>query len=427
MEGSTQSNQENAAIKKAEGNKFYSSGDYERAIEFYGQAIELDPTEASYLGNRAAAYLMVRKYSEALADCNKAIELNPNFLKAYIRASKACVNLGMLTEALEYLGKPKPQDNKGQQTIQTEMKYVTEVMQKLSTGEEYLEQKQFKKASRIFEGLMVNDITDSDRVKYLCGESYIGSKRSQSALRLANALYKKDNRNDDYVVLRGKAFYYTGNVPLGMEHFKQILRNDPDHKGAREIYQKVKKLEKTKKQGNEFFKAGQNKKAYEAYSEALKIDPLNDSFNAKLYCNRAAAQQRLKMWQTAFNDCGNALMCDPDYVKAYSRRAQCAMELERFKDAIRDYEKILEIDRGNKDAQEGIRSAKLEIKKAGRKNYYKILGVTKSANEKEIKKAYRKLALKWHPDKNKDNMEAAEAKFKDINEAYAVLSDPKKT
>ncbi|CAJ0586947.1 unnamed protein product, partial [Mesorhabditis spiculigera] len=58
------------------------------------------------------------------------------------------------------------------------------------------------------------------------------------------------------------------------------------------------------------------------------------------------------------------------------------------------------------------------------KDYYKILELSKGASEDEIKKAYRKLALKYHPDKNKEK--SAEAKFKEIAEAYDVLSDPKK-
>ncbi len=59
------------------------------------------------------------------------------------------------------------------------------------------------------------------------------------------------------------------------------------------------------------------------------------------------------------------------------------------------------------------------------KDYYKILGVPRNATQEEIKKAYRRLALKYHPDRNKGNKEAEE-RFKEINEAYAVLSDPEK-
>ena len=59
------------------------------------------------------------------------------------------------------------------------------------------------------------------------------------------------------------------------------------------------------------------------------------------------------------------------------------------------------------------------------KNYYETLGVSKNADQEEIKKAYRKLALKYHPDRNKGD-QAAEDRFKEIGEAYAVLSDPEK-
>jgi len=63
---------------------------------------------------------------------------------------------------------------------------------------------------------------------------------------------------------------------------------------------------------------------------------------------------------------------------------------------------------------------------AAKSDYYDILGVSKGAPADEVKKAYRKQALEWHPDKHKDNKEAAEKRFKEINEAYQILSDVEK-
>ncbi len=61
-----------------------------------------------------------------------------------------------------------------------------------------------------------------------------------------------------------------------------------------------------------------------------------------------------------------------------------------------------------------------------KKDYYEVLGVSKNADEREIKKAYKRLAMKYHPDKNQDNKAESEAKFKEVKEAYEILTDPQK-
>ena len=68
---------------------------------------------------------------------------------------------------------------------------------------------------------------------------------------------------------------------------------------------------------------------------------------------------------------------------------------------------------------------KVVTKLSTKRDYYDVLGVDRNADEQAIKKAYRKLAMKYHPDRNPDNKEAEE-KFKEVNEAYEVLSDATK-
>ena len=68
-----------------------------------------------------------------------------------------------------------------------------------------------------------------------------------------------------------------------------------------------------------------------------------------------------------------------------------------YDEAVRDYELANKMDRGNQEVRQLLQQAKLEVKKAKRKDYYKILGVSKDANDDEIKKAYRKRALVHHP------------------------------
>ena len=96
--------------------------------------------------------------------------------------------------------------------------------------------------------------------------------------------------------------------------------------------------------------------------------------------------------------------------------------------ATADYEKAMEFDSSNEAAKTGKDQAKRAKELVGKRDYYKILGVRRNANKREITKAYRKKAQKWHPDNFQDEKEKkkAEKKFIDIAAAKEVLSDDEK-
>ena len=107
----------------------------------------------------------------------------------------------------------------------------------------------------------------------------------------------------------------------------------------------------------------------------------------------------MKKWTQSVEDATLAINNDRKFVKAYLRRAKSFMELGKFEDAVRDYEHLHYTDRSNYEYRQLLSQAKLELKKSKQKDYYKILGVGKNANEEEIKKAYKKRALEHHPGK----------------------------
>ena len=107
-----------------------------------------------------------------------------------------------------------------------------------------------------------------------------------------------------------------------------------------------------------------------------------------------------------------------------------ATEVIFGEEAVIEYNKLKNIAPSTPGLREKLRAAQLEVKKSKRKDYYALLGITKDNGSSEVKKAYRKMAVIWHPDKHstgtEEEQKEAEAKFKDIGEAYAVLSDPSK-
>jgi DnaJ family protein C protein 7 len=116
-------------------------------------------------------------------------------------------------------------------------------------------------------------------------------------------------------------------------------------------------------------------------------------------------------------------------MKAYLKRGKLHQDLEMFEESVRDYEYVCKKEK-TLEHKRLLDAAKLELKKSQRKDYYKILGIDRAASEDEIKRAYKKRALVHHPDRHanatEDEKREQEKKFKEVGEAYNILSDARK-
>ena len=148
-----------------------------------------------------------------------------------------------------------------------------------------------------------------------------------------------------------------------------------------------------------------------------------------MYYNRALVNSKIGNIRDAIADCASALSINVSYLKALLLRARCHNDMENFEECVKDYEAAMKLEK-TAEIRNSLREAKLALKKSKRKDYYKILGIEKRASEEDIKKAYRKRALVHHPDRHAnasdEEKREQEKKFKEVGEAYSILSDPQK-
>ncbi|XP_018015592.1 dnaJ homolog subfamily C member 7 isoform X3 [Hyalella azteca] len=416
-----------AERKKAEGNEAYRNKEYRDALQHYTQAIELCPDCAAYYSNRSACYMMLGRYRDALNDAQHAVALDQHFVKGWIRVGKCHVALGDGVVALSVLRRAQdiePSNSTVHQEIASAQALLTCVResQDAATKSDYRTAVfHLDQALRYALGGLELRITKAEYLTFL--------GRASEAEDIVNDILVSDNNHADALYVRGLCRYYQDNQDAAFQHFQKVLRLVPDHNKAKETYKRAKLLNQKKEEGNAAFKMGDFARAYDIYSEALKIDVLNKNTNSKLYCNRATVAAKLGRLEQAISDCTAALQLDDSYVKAYLRRANTYQQTEQYEEAVRDLEKVYRMQR-SQEHKRLLHEAKTQLKRSKRKDYYKILGVSKTASDDEIKKAYRKMALLHHPDRHSSASAAEKAeherKFKELGEAYAVLTDPKK-
>ncbi|KAM0436745.1 hypothetical protein ACHAPT_002456 [Fusarium lateritium] len=419
---------DDAESYKAAGNRFFKDRNYFKAIEQYSKAVDLFPFDATYLGNRAAAYMSNGQYEHALEDCSRAADYDPQNAKILLRLARIYTGLGRPEEAMTTFSRIDPPPSA------KDMAPAKEMLHHIDSARNTLQRGSGSGTSMVLHALDLAErglgpsVSKPRKWQLMRGEAYLLMGRENSlgeAQNIAMSLLRNNNQDPEALVLRGRVLYGQGDNEKAIQCFRMAISCDPDFRDAVKWLRIVQRLDRMKEDGNADFKAGRLEDAIQKYTNALEIDPSNKNMNAKLLQNRAQCKIKLKQFDDAIADCERAISLEPGYTKARKTKANALGGAERWEDAVKEWKAIQELDPEDRTVMREIRRAELEVKKAQRKDYYKIVGVEKTATPDEIKRAYRKMAVKLHPDKNPGDPHAEE-KFKDLQEAYETLSDPQK-
>lgn len=227
---------------------------------------------------------------------------------------------------------------------------------------------------------------------------------TQGYYKLSSLLYQKGHAND------------------ALKSIRECLKLDPEHKDCFPFYKKIKKIEKFMTEANSAFEENNFADCILSAQKILKNEkdvPMIIFRGKELLCSCYSKDEQTT---EAISMCSEALEINQE-PNIYCDRADAYIQSEMYDDAIRDFKAALDMDQSFERAKEGQQKAQKLQHQAERRDYYKILEVKRTASKREIVKAYRKMAQKWHPDnyQNDEKMKKiAEKKFIDIAAAKEV-------
>ncbi|WCJ33415.1 Heat shock protein DnaJ with tetratricopeptide repeat [Euphorbia peplus] len=458
--------------------------------------------------NRAATRMSLGSIREALGDCAMGVSLDPAFLKVQIRAANCHLMLGEFEEAEQYFTKCLASRDDvcldRRITIQAAdgLQKVAKVVDCMNHAAKLLEQRTSDAALSALEVISeaMSSSPYSERLLEIKAKSMFMVRKYEEVIQLCEQTLsaaeknltsssssdqfqnKKISQTECHLFARlwrwhliSKSYFYLGKLEMALDLLEKLGKmGSTVDKDANKILESsislavtIRTLIHHKSAGNEAVRSGKYAEALEHYTASIASNIESRPFAAICFCNRAAAHQALGQIADAIADCSLAIALDGNYQKAMSRRATLHEMIRDYGQAASDLQRVISVlekqsdgkvkrsgtpgsrSSSTKDLRQANRRLSLmeeEAKKETSLDLYLILGVKKSDSPADIKKAYRKAALKHHPDKAgqflarsesgdegqlwKDIVQEvhtdADRLFKMIGEAYAVLSDPKK-
>lgn len=406
------------------GRQLMSKGQYADALSHYHAAIDADPENYLTYYKRATAYLGLGKSKSALEDLNEVIALKPDFLAARHQRGTVLLKQGHLEEAhidFEWVLRLDPNNGEAHRAYMA----IEPLKQDIRVAQEMIDDRNYVGAIEVLTRVIAEcpwDVTLRE-MRAQCYENLGDLINAISDLRPTTKMVPDNTAG---FLKLSKLYYKMGDADESLNVIRECLKLDPDHKDCFSHYKKVKKLAAQLRSIQELIGQGSFDECVDKGKAALRTEPdvpqIVQHVKGRLcHCHSKAGHTR-----EAVDSCSDALRLNPEDTRALCDRAEAYLADGQYDRASQDFQQAANMDE-NSCGPEGLKRAQRMEKQSQKRDYYKILGVKRTAQKREILKAYRKLAQKWHPDNYQgDSKKEAEKKFIDIAAAKEVLTDPEK-
>lgn len=407
------------------GREFLAKGQLQDALSHYHAAVEGDPSNYLTYYKRGTVYLALGKAKFALLDLDKVLELKADFTPAKLQRGNILLKQAHFDEA-EY-------DFHDVLALEPNNRDALNALDRLYPAREDMKSIDIF----VYNGDHVAAVQQITRLIEICPwSSYLRERRAESQVALGDYMSAISDIRSTTKLLSDNTegffklstwLYRLGDVDEALKEIRECLKLDPDHKQCFPFYKKIRKIKKLLQDTETALEGKDYDACIDLAHRVLTQEPNEPKvqFTAHHYLCRCYTET--SETTQAINNCQKALnirrepsvLCDS---------AEAYLAAEMFDDAIRDFKDALEIDSNFQRAKQGLQKAQQRQKLSESRDYYKILGVPRTANKRDIIKAYRKAAQKWHPDnfQEGDEKKRAQKKFIDIAAAKEVLTDDEK-
>ncbi|XP_072935499.1 dnaJ homolog subfamily C member 3 [Epargyreus clarus] len=406
------------------GRDFLARGQLSDALTHYHAAVEGDPNNYLTYFKRGTVYYALGKAKFALQDFSKVLELKADFAAARQHRANVYLKLAQYREAKEDYRVVALNDPYNEEAV-TQYQRMDALAEDLRLVEMYYRGRDYRSALELATQLLEASPW-SAQLRQLRAECYIALNDLLSAVSDIRSVNRLQQDSTDGYYRLATLLYQLGRVTEALKEIRECLKLDPEHKKCFPFYKKVKKVDKLLLDCEEHSESKNFVGCIESANKVLKVEDEVTLvvFEARKWLCSCSTKEEL--YTEALPHCAAALALQRD-ARVLCDRGDALLGLDMFDDAIQSFKEALELEEGLQRAKDGLSRAQKLQKQSEQRDYYKILGVKRSASKQEIVKAYRKAAQKWHPDNFQgDEKKIAEKKFIDIAAAKEVLTDAEK-